>query len=679
MQNQQHLQRVAQQQQEMKQLQLMQLAQASAKSTVPNQCLPQQQVLAAADSEAPPEVPVRRSSQQAQQQQQWQRSVPRQAQYSMVQARLPKQRTDEGFFDPEQLPRPLLAEPEWRGPPGRPAPPAKRLGKRPSQPPPPPPPPVRHRSDDYRWEEEEDSPLARPAMQLRSSAPKNIWSPSSSSVASSSCEPDSLSGGGVGPAGRVAPPTSGSSTSFSGAQRTYAEMSRSSSGQNTIVERQLTEAELTSSPAEQAQKRAAPSANNGNEPGATQTASADEPPNERQPGERSDEPPPKTTLSSNEIQSVALQHQHETGDAKPELLGAADGSGESERSAQGDATTSKRLSAPPQAEPASGWRSFSVTLQEGEDLRRIRRAASSKATEQDDASQSSPTDRRRENFLRSYSIATSTLPAAPAKRVPVKQQQRNQERTGWNTLPARPSATPEGSQMWPPVGGGSGAYKRTLIKETCTVSHFEQRLKLASNDDDEAPLAQRLEQRPLAAEPALGGQRWMASSERRGRESADLGEEPLISQHNAAAANNAEQASSPERLNIDEENSYLQNTYHQAQPETELDVEQDRRTKIYESASNNNGIMLRDQHFLDATAKSQQQRPSSKSTIDNEWYKQMYKQMQLGTKQTPEKCLLQAVNSQPDTTQIRIKLKSPKNGKFGLLPRPPIPASCRPN
>lgn len=49
----------------------------------------------------------------------------------------------------------------------------------------------------------------------------------------------------------------------------------------------------------------------------------------------------------------------------------------------------------------------------------------------------------------------------------------------------------------------------------------------------------------------------------------------------------------------------------------------------------------------------------------DEWFRQMYKQMH---KQTPEKSLLQAVNSQqPDTTQIRIKLKSPKTGKFFFL------------
>lgn len=51
-------------------------------------------------------------------------------------------------------------------------------------------------------------------------------------------------------------------------------------------------------------------------------------------------------------------------------------------------------------------------------------------------------------------------------------------------------------------------------------------------------------------------------------------------------------------------------------------------------------------------------------TRRDKWFQQMYKQMH--NRPTPEKTLLKAVNSQPDTTQICIKLKSPRTGKLSF-------------
>lgn len=79
------------------------------------------------------------------------------------------------------------------------------------------------------------------------------------------------------------------------------------------------------------------------------------------------------------------------------------------------------------------------------------------------------------------------------------------------------------------------------------------------------------------------------------------------------------------------------------------------------TSTNNNNNAREDQYHVQVKNLGLEEKLVKKQemqhTTRDEWFRHMYKQMH---KQSPEKNLFQAINSQPDTTQIRIKLKSPR-------------------
>lgn len=78
------------------------------------------------------------------------------------------------------------------------------------------------------------------------------------------------------------------------------------------------------------------------------------------------------------------------------------------------------------------------------------------------------------------------------------------------------------------------------------------------------------------------------------------------------------------------------------------------RDEQVQLASNNSG------HQGNMKADADRDSAQSSSSIKDEWLRQMYRQMH---KPTPERSqLLKAANSQPDTSHITVKLKSPKTG-----------------
>lgn len=329
------------------------------------------------EDELAPEVPVRRSSQA-------QRPAPR--------------------FDPSQLPRPLLSGEleggEWRTNSQRQQVASQRAKARPSQPPPPPPPPSRPRSQ----------------------APRNIWSPSTSSAVSASSSCDSLN-----LVAKVAPPASSSSlASNSEPSEPTPPNDDASTGSplSTVVERRVQPAE----PVTQARR------------------SGDE-----------------QTLVY--VADQSQQQQQAATEAAARSLGAANADAIARDAKRVVSESAEAQPAPPKESAGDGWRSFSVSLEQQEQLKQLKRLQQ----QQQQQLVSRPN-------LRSFSIATTT----PR---PKQQQQQQQlaadmesgqvEAQKYWTLPGGSSAQ-EGAEA---AGGGLGR-RPTSGAQQAASDH-------SNTDDDE--------------------------------------------------------------------------------------------------------------------------------------------------------------------------------------------------
>ena len=667
---------------------------------------------AASDEESPPQVPERQSS-QAGRQSRLQRSRARDlaaaaAAAAATEATAPGCKVSAGF-DLSQLPRPLLSEHEWRQPRAArlaPLPPPRQqsgrptLGSRPSQPPPPPPPPPppfvsRPKS----------SESARQARR-KSRAPKNIWSPSTSSAASSSCEESQnvdkereLRSESEQLGGAQAPKLAAGDLSSA----------HSMSPQDTVVERQQPHmaareadretglavdesrakgAELPLAGVEQAQipelmaqvqfepgermeqtggGSAEAAATNGVEPEVASPSSIRQAQHQQ-------------TLATNPAGEQAAElserpaSRADEWDDESELVVKAPAQGDKREPLPVDQSgqVSGMRRAPPneqqQQQPwraDSCWRSFSVSLQPA-DLALASGASAGQASHRADVSS------------RSYSIATSTL-GCPGEAIGVGRGREEEEEEGgllgcarqtkyW-TLPGHLLCGQEGQVTGAmgspgPLGAATGGSSAGLVGETQGRSEDTSSHKLEGSSGgrqlrDKLPASQRQGRRRTgeSVAPANGYSSVVKRDQLEQAQAAFASSLNKQGDGGTADFGNTRDCCRAREFDQNQVNLCLYANEQQSAQICnrsqlflyERTAEGERRQRLESSVA---------QQEMGQT-RQRQQPLSGQPNGRDEWFKHMYKQMH---KPSPEKSLLQAVNSQPDTGQIRIKLKSPKNG-----------------
>lgn len=618
------------------------------------------------EDELAPEVPVRRSSRATERSHPPHQQQPHrihQQQQTRSQEPIRQQEVAVGRpFDPRrELPRPLLSsgaelrDDEQRSGQRQQQRPGKwqNIG-RPSQPPPPPPPPLPPKAAE---------PAATTArVKAKAQAPKNIWSPSTSSVTTGS-PVLSLGTPDEAPAhsfdDRPKSPGQQSAVSSSSAAHGDGQRARpqrvgglgpvvvdmsSPGSQNTIVERRHLASEQNDNPIDAecegrilngesarpgelaAAAEAAAAAHSGNNAAVVADGAQNQQTgatNHNGSNQRNDHDDDDHGDGSNFVSGVGGGGLERGVSAAN--LGSLDNGSKPAARGSGESRQGERGATP--VEQAGGWRSMSVSLKSGDGL--VRGAARSAAQQSADA-----------RHLRSFSIATSTLPAASsagAAAAAKGAQQRNQQ------LRQRQPTGGEQGRYWTLPSGGSVVASTPTSTPTATAEARPAKPTPADSCEATRPLDER---RPTQQQQQQQQQEQLYSTSSK-RKSADIGsgqKQPKHKQQNSSSSSLWDQ-------NVADK----------------MDAEESR---FMRSAANGEQQQL-------AAFNEQQAKSGQQSSAREEWFKQMYKQMH--TKPSSENTLLKAVCSQPldESELIEVKLKSPKRGEFTISPPPRIISRLR--
>lgn len=582
------------------------------------------------DEEEPaPEVPVRRSSRATDRQQhrphhqQPQPPPPQPQRFQRESKRYEEEDDDDDSFDPRrELPRPLLTnEPEgWRSSRARPAD-KRRAISRPTQPPPPPP-----------------LPAAAGRARPKSLAPKNIWSPSSSSVTTGSLSastpdgtPEQLSSDQ-----QAAPPMAVKSIAITNIDH---HIMSSPSSQNTIVERRLHLVEGGSdgescvpAPGEQVLNQQTSRTNQQNDVddddddgnnisgGSNQHVTRGSSELRAVPASSSSSLPSPLVASNSTEATTITTRQGERGEATPDVERqppASDHDDEFERSQRSQRT--------------AGCRSMSVSVRRPTDAAT---AAAASAV----AASVNASGRQLAN-LRSFSIATSTLPGAGAGSARGRPQQQSSS-----------SAAEQASKYWT-LPSGSAAAAATEAESTATAIPTKP-----ATSNSEATLAERPTQQQQEQQQQQQQQLVLKQEE----------EQLYSTSSKRKSADVAARQKQPKQKQQELDHQHQQYQLKRGQPDETTTKTTTMEQQADEAKHQTQSESLAGRKSLASFESRPQQQQQPNGSARDEWFRHMYKQMH---KPTPENSLLKAVNSQPIDTlrdHIEIKLKSPKRGEFLL-------------
>lgn len=576
---------------------------------------------------------------------------------------------------------------------------------------------------------EEEAAAYRVAIKSKSKAPKNIWSPSTSSNEGDGPDennPEGLSSvfdedsSGANMGLNVAPPTS---SSTSGPQRTLAELSISPQ-QETVVERtggrhlSLDTQASGKSMKARLKLEAGAEAEHANEQldgdvivvapadGDYFSAKSGEVPLEEKSGQSVAQ-----QLSSREVEEASSggtgelmseQHQQTNIDEQPERVEQdVVNERQEEETVQGESgeveaneSSAKGIPSPPSlAANDNNWRSFSVMLNPLQATLKGQKPKESRSYSIGVGNKSGALDETASGRYWTLPSGLAASTATGAEDQPQKQPEQKQTTGMEKEKPARrramssfvepykamrervESSAPRESSLSEATkepserdtnrqGSTKAAARERDYSGPCEYSSVVKRSHVESlGAPDKAALAG-----PDSALSARSG-----SGKKQQRRSADFCAKPSSTRRNTVQAVQQENMQATNIYNIDKQNYAISGTgtstsTNLQQTKQTLVEEKLRNTRLYEEDEKfyNSSTVARTSGLMGAHGMRVESEQSSTSSIGNrdEWFRQMYKQMH---RQTPEKSLLQAVNSQQaqaDTTQIRIKLKSPKTGKL---------------
>lgn len=602
-------------------------------------------------------------------------------QYNLVQPakehRFLQQPYTKRSFDPDHLPRPLLTPGQelyddddydeeddddgcWAptlppsGPPRKGPPLPTRLIKRPDQPPPPPPPPPLLTSHHEEMEEQEQQLLRclnnskfNSSLRRRTTAPKNIWSPSTSSnEISGSCnefeDNDSTSINMFPCANEVC-------VSSGDLQCHLVEELSSSNPQtqeNTVVDQSLRHQREASGETVSLKSFSSTQANKNNrmlvEKAGTEETEGVQMENSAKPSDHSDSLNVKLgeVLSSvdEEERIIAKQNEQEHNST------VTAGSGEASATELAKAFGEKQLT------------STQTT---------IRLASVDKQS--------------------SYSDSTSDVAVAETAPKAARLQGESSKAVEPNESPLSQPASPPATQAWPAGATGTASIDRRQIQSSTSkarsfsigapimqsnckrgseaVSKQWIRQPRSVEEDEELRKYWTLPANSAAQQQQVSDERRMSGLGRVVKETTVTRSELNESFSRRVTTGDAAAAARDKRVmrqppSLQRAADWLERPTADYRKETErADEERQNLTLEDINANQQHYVQVRriplEQQLPAYSSKQEMQQTTGR----DEWFRQMYKQMH---KQSPEKNFLQTINSQPDNTQIKIKLKAPK-------------------